>query len=62
MDKKILTVKDASKITRLNSSVLYAILQYEHLPHEMIGGRIIIYEDALREWMKNNLEKGGIKK
>jgi excisionase family DNA binding protein len=61
MDKKILTVKEASTITKINTSVLYAVTQYEHLPHETIGGRIVIYEEALNEWMKNNQKRGGKK-
>jgi hypothetical protein len=62
MDKKILTVKEASTITKINPSVLYVVTQYEHLPHETIGGRIIVYEDVLKEWMKDNGKKGDTKK
>ena len=50
-----LTVQDVSKRLSKSASIVYTLLNYEKLPSIKIGGRIVVKEEALNEWIKKNV-------
>jgi len=54
---KYLSVKEVNKITKINSSTLYTLLNYDRIDSEIIAGRRVIRESKLKQWMQNNLQE-----
>jgi len=51
MDQRILTVKEAATILRVSQSKLYQMAKEKKVPHLLLGGRIVIPEKQLKEWI-----------
>jgi len=51
-----LTIKEVAKKTHLSPSNLYALLNYDRLNYEIVGGRKLIPRNTFEEWERNNLK------
>lgn len=60
MDQRIFTVKEAAAILRVSQSKLYQMAKEEKVPHLLLGGRIVIPEKQLREWIDASVCGGGL--
>lgn len=60
MDQRILTVKEAATILRVSQSKLYQMAKEEKVPHLILGGRIVIPEKSLENWINASV-CGGLK-
>jgi excisionase family DNA binding protein len=55
---ELLTIKEASKITKIGPSTLYTVLHFDRLPYKLIGNsRIVILKEDLEKWMKANTKQ-----
>ncbi len=50
--ERILSVVEAAKILRLSKSKTYELIHDNQLPHVRLGGRYIVPEKALYEWIR----------
>ena len=51
MENNILTVKEAAEILRISKSKCYQLARNREIPPVILGGRIVIPERQLREWI-----------
>ena len=58
MEERILSVSEAAKILRISKSKTYEMVRDNLLPHVRLGGRYIVPEKALYEWI-NRITTGG---
>lgn len=53
MNDKILTVKEAAAVLRISTSKLYQLVREKAVPHVLLGGRVVIPEKQLSQWLDN---------
>lgn len=51
MNERILTVKEAAAILRISPSKLYQLVRDNCVPHVLLGGRVVIPEKQLFQWL-----------
>lgn len=51
MNERILTVKEAAAILRISPSKLYQLIRENSVPYIPLGGRIVIPEKRLLQWL-----------
>lgn len=57
---KILTVKQAAQDffdSTLSEGMIYILVRQKKIPHVRVGSRILLDEDALRQWWEEELAK-----
>ncbi|MFV9566963.1 helix-turn-helix domain-containing protein [Thermoanaerobacter mathranii] len=57
---KILTVKQAAQEffdSTLSEGMIYILVRQKKIPHVRVGRRILLDEDALRQWWEEELAK-----
>lgn len=60
MSDCILTVKEAAGILRISPSKLYQLVRNNVVPHVALGGRIVIPERQLLEWVNCSVSGGRV--
>jgi excisionase family DNA binding protein len=61
-EKKILSIKEVSEITKMSPSALYQVIHHDRLPCKSIGSRFVVEKEVLDKWMDTNLKKEAKKK
>lgn len=51
MQARILTVKEAAALLRISTSKLYQLVRENAVPHVELGGRVVIPEKQLFQWL-----------
>lgn len=57
---KILTVKQVAQEffdSTLSEGMIYILVRQKKIPHVRVGSRILLDEDALRQWWEEELAK-----
>lgn len=49
----LLTIEEASKLTRLNTKTLYSYAEKKRIPHVKLGRRLLFSARELEEWVKS---------
>ena len=49
--KALLTIEEASKLTKLSIKTLYTYAERETIPHIKLGRRVLFEEDRIEEWV-----------
>ena len=49
--KALLTIEEASELTKLSIKTLYTYAEKEKMPHIKLGRRVLFDEDKLEEWV-----------
>jgi len=51
--KALLTIEEASELTKLSVKTLYTYAEKETIPHIKLGRRVLFSEDKLEEWVNS---------
>lgn len=55
---RLLTVKEAAGVLRISPSKLYGMVKENSVPHVLLGGRVIIPERSLFQWIESSVRGG----
>lgn len=58
MEKIALNVAEAAGLVGISTKTMYEWVKIRGFPAAKIGGRVIIYYDGLKEWIKNQTRDG----
>ena len=51
--KALLTIEEASELTKLSVKTLYTYAEKEKIPHVKLGRRVLFNEDKIEGWVKS---------
>jgi len=51
--KALLTIEEASELTKLSVKTLYTYAEKETIPHIKLGRRVLFSEDKLEQWVNS---------
>ena len=57
MEKIALSVAEAAALISVSTKTMYEWVHIDGFPAVKIGGKIIIYYDGLKEWVRRQTEK-----
>ena len=55
----LLTVQEASELTRLKPKTLYAYAEQKRIPHVKLGSRLLFEREKLELWIQGCSVEGG---
>lgn len=56
MKKRTMSVKDVAHYLGLHPDTVYRFVREEKIPHMKIGSRIFFLQDALEEWLSEQMK------
>lgn len=55
MDREYLTVNEVAKNIGISDKLIYKLINKNEFPHIKIGGRILIHEPTLNNWLSKKI-------